>query len=97
MHAIAKPELTSRLGRRLALGQTFGLIATVDDLGMEACFPIGIVLHGAHIAIGLDQRVLALDHIPVAFLALMLIVASVRIIYSILEGIAWMCILRKRV
>lgn len=87
-------KLTSRLGCRLALGHSFTLIATVDHLGMEACFPIGVVLHGAHIAIGLDQRVLALDHIAVALLALVLVVASVRIIHSILEGITRMCILQ---
>lgn len=88
--------ITSRLGFRFTLGHNLALIATVNDLGMEARLPVGVVLHGAYISVGLHQGVLSLDHVPVPLLLLVLVVPGVWIVYGILEGIARMSILGGR-
>jgi len=84
---------TSRLGFRLTLGHNFALVATVDDLGVEARLPVGVVLHRAHIAIGLNQGVLSLDHVSISLLLLVLVISRMGIIHGILEGISRMGIL----
>lgn len=64
---------------------------------MEARLPVGVILHRAHIAIGLHKGILSLNHVTVALLLLVLVIARVGIIDGILEGIAWMGILWAKV
>lgn len=57
------------------------------DNGIEAMVVIGGVVNGAHRAIGLDQRVLALYDITITLLSLRLDVAGVGILDAIVEGV----------
>lgn len=81
---------THDLSLNLTLGQDGGavlLVTRVDHGGVESGLPVGVVLDGAHVAVGLHQRVLAADGIAIALLLLVLVVTGVGIVHSILEGV----------
>lgn len=75
------------MGHRLDDGRTQGSLA--DDR-IEAVHGIGGVVNGAPGAVWLDQRVLASDHVSVARLVLVLVVAGHRILDVILERVLGM-------
>lgn len=82
-------------------GSSFGndfvhLVSTVCHFSMESSIPIGIVVHGAHVAVGFYQRVLSLNNITISFLLLVLNVTSMRVVNTIFECVSGMIILKKR-
>lgn len=72
------------------------LVSRVGDGGVETCLPVRVILDGAHIAIGLHERILSPDSITVSLLLLVLVVAGMGIVHSVLEGVLRMCVLRMR-
>lgn len=68
----------------------------VDD-GVEAVVVIGRVVDGAHRAVGLDERVLPLDDVPVALLRLRLDVARVRVLDAVVERVLRVGLPEKRI
>lgn len=80
-------------------GSSFGddfvhLVSTVCYFSMESSFPIGIVVHGTHVAVGFDQRVLSLNNIPISFLLLVLNVTGMWVVDTIFECVSRMIILK---
>lgn len=61
---------------------------------MEASFPVGVVVDGANVAIGLNQRILTTHNITVAFFFLMFHIAGVWIVNAVFEGVSGMEILQ---
>lgn len=70
------------------------LVPAVGDGGVESGGPVGVVVDGAHVAVGFHQRVLATHDIAVAFLLLVLVVAGQRIVDAVLEGVPRMVVLK---
>lgn len=71
------------------------MLLRVGYLSVESGLPICLVLYGPHVTIGLYQRVLPFDHIPITFLFLLFNIPCVWIVYSVLEGVPWMRILKN--
>uniref|UniRef100_A0A182MFC9 Uncharacterized protein n=1 Tax=Anopheles culicifacies TaxID=139723 RepID=A0A182MFC9_9DIPT len=67
----------------------------VDDC-VESVVVIGGVVDGAHRTIGLNQRVLALDDISVAFLGLRLDVTGMRVLDAVVERVLRVGLTRTR-
>lgn len=55
--------------------------------GVEAIDGIGGVIYNAARTIGLDQRILSLDHISIAGLMLALVIPGQRVLYSVREAV----------
>lgn len=77
--------------RRGVRGWVHGFPRLGDD-GVEAMEAVGRVGHGADGAVGFDQRVLALDHVAVALLPLALVVARMRVVDPVVEGVLGGCL-----
>ncbi len=82
--------------RYLERGRVVEVGPRLADDGVEAVDRVGRVVHGAHGAVGLHQRVLALDHVAVAGLGGVLLVARVRVVDAVLERVPRMALRRKR-
>ena len=59
------------------------------DGGLEAVVLVSGVLHGAHVTVGFDEGVTALDDVAVAFLVLALHITSMPIINIIGKVVVW--------
>lgn len=89
---------TTEMKQKHCLRRSFGynfvnLITTICHLSMESCLPISVIVYGAHVTVGFDQRILSLHNIAVTFFFLVFNVAGVWIVDAIFECISWMIVL----
>lgn len=80
---------------RLTFGYHFvNVVSAIWNGCVEASFPVGVVVDGANVAIGLNQRILTTHNITVAFFFLMFHIAGVWIVNAVFEGVSGMEILQ---
>lgn len=70
------------------------LVPRVGDVSVESGLPVGVVLDGAHVAIGLHQGVLSANGVSIALLLLVLLVSGVGIVHSVLKGVLGVGVLK---
>lgn len=79
---------------RLEDGLKAGGVVGLGDGGVEAVVPVCRVVHNSDRTVGLHQTVLSLDDFSVTLLVLVLAVTGVRVVYSVLERVPGVIILK---